>query len=185
MEHKRVSYKPHLTATAWPTGSIITEKQLRASLEAGNTPTGCVAWGSSSTAAAQCQDLAKVHSITKAFALVTSENQPQGVDRTLAVTIKAHQHKLQQFSVTAFATAWPRIPHSPITTSDHSPTETKLITFRVSIPKNFVTKDRWQTIEDSPGKTVTAIVDQAEIHSAYGWKRTQLTRLRATRIRFE
>ena len=51
----------------------MTEASLLADLEAGKTPTGIVSWVHDSASVLALQELAQVHKITKAFALLVTE----------------------------------------------------------------------------------------------------------------
>lgn len=158
-----------LKETAWPAGSIMTDNLLRQQLEEGKAPTAKVAWVRTPAFAQQCCDLATLHNINTPFALITTDEQTDAKQMHFAITDGKQRHQLQKMYMKALSTELPELPTEPVLSSTHTPQETKLIIFRVSIPKAFVSKDRWHTIQQGPHEALTALITPHELHSSYGW----------------
>lgn len=163
-----------LLPKGWPIGAAMSVEKLRATLEKGQTPQGCVTWATQEQIL-ELQTLAKTHNIAKAFALVClvqpGQEQPPypgGLRRPLPATDRNGQLGLGNFWAFPLAKEFPQLP-SCGTSSKSEKVERLLCTLRVQVPKRLLQPNAWQSMVANPATVLRTIVDPSTFHSTFKW----------------
>ena len=161
-----------LNASSWPPGAIMQESRLLAVLEAGKTPGGTVAWVTDAESVVALRELAQVHKVTKAFALLTTETVEGARAHQFAVK-QGSKGKVLKLHAVALSSELPPLPAEPVVKSKSEPTEVQLTTFRICIPEACLSPSQWAQAQKSPGKAALELCGGDSVHSTYGWLCTQ------------
>lgn len=163
-----------LLPSGWPPSAAMSVTKLREALSRGEVPSGCVTW-CTEVQIAELRNLAQVHQITKAYALVCLINKGQSEPpignasrHLLPATDAASKAGLGQFWACPLASQYPQLPSC--STSSRAPkVERALTTLRVQIPQRLLQADGWRNVVRSPAAVLRTVISPTAFHSTFKW----------------
>ena len=161
-----------LLPSGWPPSAAMSVTKLREALSRGEVPSGCVTW-CTEVQIAELRNLAQVHQITKAYALVCLINKGQSEPpignasrHLLPATDAAGKAGLGQFWACPLASQYPQLPSC--STSSRAPkVERALTTLRVQIPQRLLQADGWRNVVRSPAAVLRTVISPTAFHSTF------------------
>ena len=163
-----------LLPAGWPDKAAMNVGKLRETLAKGQSPQGCVTWAMEHQVP-ELRNLAQVHGIKKAFAIVCLARPGQneaphsgGVKRLLPTTDKEGRAGLGHFWTFPLADQFPVLPSCSMSSSA-APVQRSLSILRVQIPKRFMTHETWVQVTRRPAATLKSIVEPSVFHSTFKW----------------
>ena len=163
-----------LLPNGWPPHAAMNVTRLRETLAKGEVPAGCVTWCTEDQIC-ELRNLAEIHKITKAFALVclaaTGRQEPphvQAVKHLLPAVNAAGQAGLGEFWAVPLSAQFPQLP-SCSTCSRAPKVERTLVTLRVQVPQRLIQTDGWNNLVRSPAAILRSVIPPTDFHSTFKW----------------